>query len=318
VAALALGSVLAATLAGRNSRGRAARRATRREAGRYVDQLVAKKYRLIGLIGRGPAGEVYAGRRLTDGLNVAVKILHRHLTEVADRLERVWRDLEAVSCLPATRIARVFDYGKADAGYHYIVIEELHGQDLASRLEREGRLALDSTIEIVDQLSSILEAAADRGVAHLNLKPRNVFLVEDDDGRPEARLLDFGIHHLQDATLAPAAALQNHGFLSPEQVVDSSGAVGPHTDVFALAAVVYLALSGEYAFPSRHPAAGNHGVVHYHPPPVSRLVPELPEAVDSVLEIALAKDPTQRYARASDFARDLRAAATGSLPGGSG
>jgi hypothetical protein len=313
--ALVFGRALAATLVARKSRDRGARGTWRREAGRYVDQLVAQKYRLIGLIGRGPTGEVYAGRRLTDGREVAVKIFHRHLTESKETLLGVWRDLESVTRLPVTCIAPVLDRGKAEAGFHYIVMERLHGEDLAARLERDRRLPLDTTLEVVDQLAPVLDAAAACGMIHGNLKPRNVFLLEDEKRRLEVRLLDFGTGRIQEAALGPTAVLlTNPGFLAPEQVSGDFGAVGPHTDLFALGAVVYLALSGASPFPSPHPAALIHKTVHHHPPTIRAHAPTVPEAVEWVLEIALAKDPVHRYARASDFARDLRAAATGSLP----
>lgn len=302
VAALAFGSAL--STAGSHSRGSEGigESATPRgEAGRQVGRVLADRYRLTGLIGRSVNGEVYAGERLRDGSSIAVKILHRHLIDSPQALARVWTEIGVVSRLTPARAPAVFDFGTTEDGTSYIVMEHLEGEDLAHLLRRVRRLPLDRTVEIIDQIAAALEAAAERGIHHGNIKPRNVFLV----GKSEVKLLDWGTARMHRGG-AP-------GFLAPEQAEEGVGEIGPPTDVFALAAIAYRVLSGENAFPSTHPATAAYEALHHQPRPIRALVCDLPEQLESVLAIALAKQPEQRYAGALQFARDLRAAAAGAL-----
>jgi serine/threonine-protein kinase len=171
---------------------------------------------------------------------------------------------------------------------------------------------------LVEQLADVLDAAAKAGVVHRDVQPRNIFLVRSGEGAVDARLLDFGMCRLRGtgpgaAMTQSAAIIGTPGFLAPEQVSDGFGDVGPHTDVFALACIAYLALCGQRAFEARDPAAGAYDVLNHHPAPLRSIVPELPEAIDWVLSLALAKRPVDRYRTAGDFARDLKGAARGAL-----
>jgi hypothetical protein len=277
------------------------------------------KYRLLRRLGKGGMGQVYEAERAADGTRVALKILHPHLAELKEPLARFRREIEIAQRLPADRIARVLDFGTAGRGIEYIAMELLRGEDLAARLHRVKRLGLNETLALSTQLADTLDAAAENGIVHRDVKPRNVFLVERGDGQLEARLLDFGISRLQDGALGSgvthsAAILGTPGYLAPEQVASTFGTVGPHTDVFALGCVVYRALSGQNAFPARDPASAVYEVLNHDPPPIRELSPELPQAVEWVLALALAKHPSDRYARAGELARDLKAAAAGTLP----
>jgi serine/threonine-protein kinase len=103
------------------------------------------------------------------------------------------------------------------------------------------------------------------------------------------------------------------GYLAPEQVAPRVGAVGPATDLFALGALVHRALTGENAFVANNPAQAAYAALNVQPPPPSKLRPDLPAGVDDVVALALAKRLEDRYADAAAFARDLRAASSGTL-----
>jgi serine/threonine-protein kinase len=137
----------------------------------------------------------------------------------------------------------------------------------------------------------------------------------------DARLLDFGLCRLRDdvqgqALTRSAQLIGTAGFLAPEQVASTFGDVGPHTDAFALGCVVYEALSGQRAFPGRDAGTAAYEALHHHPTPIRELRPELPEGIDWVLTIALAKATGHRYGRAGEFARDLEAVVRGTPPRG--
>jgi serine/threonine-protein kinase len=188
----------------------------------------------------------------------------------------------------------------------------LSGEDLGAVLRRRMELPLDEVLDLVDKIADALEAAHAAGVVHRDLKPQNVFLL-DDTG--EIRLLDFGIAHLQqgEGFTVTRELLGTPGYMAPEQARGILAEIGPHTDVFALGAIAYRAITGKCPFPSRATAAAIDEAIHLVPPAPSALVSSLPTDVDYVLTLALAKRVSDRYAHPSMFAHDLRLAARGEL-----
>jgi serine/threonine protein kinase len=282
------------------------------QGGRLCGQVIADTYQLTELIGSGGMGEVYCGRRLSDGVPVAVKVLHVHLVDQAEMRERFRREAQLVARIPDTHVARVLDCGATVDGQLFIVMEYLRGEDLGSLLRRRGQLSLDEIVPLVDKIAAALEAAHAAGVVHRDLKPQNVFLV---DGTGEVKLLDFGIARLNesDGLTLTSELLGTAGYMAPEQARGVSSDIGPHTDVFALASILYRALTGVCPFPSRSTAAAVYETLHLVPPPPSTIVEALPTDVDDVLTVGLAKRASERYARATELARDLGLAARGQL-----
>jgi serine/threonine protein kinase len=280
--------------------------------GRLCGQVLASTYQLMELIGTGGMGEVYRGRRIRDGLPVAVKVLHLHLVDQVAMRERFRREALLVERIPPQHVARVLECGSTVDGQLFIVMEYLRGEDLGSLFRRRGQLELDELVPLVDKMAVALEAAHAAGVVHRDLKPQNIFLV---DGSGEVKLLDFGIARLNegDGLTLTSELLGTAGYMAPEQARGAAAEIGPHTDVFALAAIVYRALCGVCPFPSRSTAAAVYETLHLIPPPPSKVVPGLSEDVDHVLTIGLAKRSSERYARAPLLARDLRAAASSAL-----
>jgi serine/threonine-protein kinase len=258
-------------------------------------------------------GEVYQARSVADNSTVAVKVLHSHLAEQGDMRERFRREAMLVARVPGAHVPKVLEHGVLADGQSYIVMEYLRGEDLGAVLRRRGRLDLPEVVTLVERIGASLEAAHEAGVVHRDLKPQNVHIL-DDSG--EVRLLDFGIARLMEGegmTLA-SELVGTAGYMAPEQARGAGDEIGPHTDVFALGAIIYRALTGKHAFPSRSTAGAVYEALNHHPPPPSTLVPELPEDVDDVLTLALAKRCADRYARPSQLAEELRLAAQGALP----
>jgi serine/threonine-protein kinase len=282
------------------------------EGGRLAGQVLAGTYQIMELIGSGGMGEVYRGRRIRDNLPVAVKVLHLHLVDQVEMRERFRREAELVERIPGEHVARVLECGATVDGQLFIAMEHLRGEDLGSLLRRRGQLELAEVVPLVDKIAHALEAAHTAGVIHRDLKPQNIFLVE---GSAEVKLLDFGIARLNegDGLTLTSELLGTAGYMAPEQARGASSEIGPHTDVFALAAIVYRALVGVCAFPSRSTAAAVYEALHLVPAAPSSLVDGIGTDVDHVLTIGLAKRTSERYARAPLFARDLRAAAAGHL-----
>jgi predicted Ser/Thr protein kinase len=280
--------------------------------GRLCGQVLADRYELAELIGRGGMGEVYHGRNRDDGRPVAVKVLHSHLVDQGEMRERFRREALLVARIAGAHVPKVLECGILADGQQYIVMEYLRGEDLGGVLRRRGRLPLDEVVTLVEKIAASLEAAHAAGVVHRDLKPQNVLIL---DGTGDVRLLDFGIARLLegDGLTLTTELLGSAGYMAPEQARGGANEIGAYTDVFALGAIMYRALTGKCAFPSRSTAAAVNAALHLVPPPPSSLFPELPEDVDDVLSLALAKRAADRYARPSLLADGLRRAAGGSL-----
>jgi predicted Ser/Thr protein kinase len=286
--------------------------------GRLSGAVVAGRYEIGEILGRGGMGEVYQAHRRDDGRTVAVKVLHAHMEHSTEIRERFKREAALAARLPSAHVAELYEYGTTDEGYQFLAMELLRGEDLGAVLRRRNRVPPDELLPIVDDVAAALEAAHGAGIVHRDLKPQNIFLVPREGGGTHAKLVDFGIARLlEDAghgMTQSAAVLGTAGYMAPEQARGSLGEIGPHTDVFAFGAIIYRALAGRSAFTARSTAAAVDEVLNFYPPPPSRYLASLPRDVDLVVGLALAKPPADRYARASELARDLHLALRGELP----
>ncbi|MCC7072866.1 MAG: serine/threonine protein kinase [Deltaproteobacteria bacterium] len=284
------------------------------ETGRLSGRAIGD-WLLLELLGAGGMGEVYRAQRGVDGVEAALKVLHPHLAARAEVRERFRREASVAGRLSSCTAA-LLEVGTSEAGEPFIAWELLRGEDLAARLRRQQVLALPEAVALISDIAGLLEVAHAAGVVHRDLKPSNVFLARRDDGSEQVRLLDFGIAGLLDGSelTNSAAVLGSPGYLAPEQARGERAAVGPHSDVFALGAIAYRALTGQDAFPARDPAAALFEAQHHTPAPASSVQPALASDVDRVLDLALAKRVADRYAGAAELARDLAAAAAGALP----
>ena len=184
--------------------------------------VLAERYRIIGLLGRGGMGEVYRADDLKLGQPVALKFLPRHLASDKDRLERFYAEVRIARQVSHPNVCRVYDIGEID-GQQFLSMEYVDGEDLASLLKRIGRLPPDKALEISRELCAGLAAAHDRGVLHRDLKPANVMI----DGRGRARITDFGLavaaergrrgRGLGHAGLHGARAARGQGRVGPER-----------------------------------------------------------------------------------------------------
>jgi serine/threonine-protein kinase len=293
---------------------RAARQA---QAGRLTGTR-AGEYQLEELLGRGGMGEVYAARG-PDRREVAIKVLHPHLSADETVRERFRRESAIVKQMPPGTVAEVLSTGVTSEGADFIVMERLRGEDLGARLRRTGRLSTEEALALAGQLARALDAAHALGIVHRDLKPTNIYLVHAPAEAIDLRLLDFGVAHLQDAALgatltATGAVMGSPGYMAPEVIIQGATAATPAADIFACAAVLYLALTGRPAFSARSASGAFFEALNVTPASCSGTVPGIPPDVDIVLAIGLAKSAADRYRTASELTRDLVLAFSGELP----
>src|SRR5579862_8272924 len=159
-----------------------------------IGQMIDSKYRIVRMLGEGGMGTVYEGQNVRIGHRVAIKVLHTDLASRSDILERFEREAQAAGRIGSEHIVEVYDLGELPGGVRYMVMEYLDGENLATRLERDGRMAPQQMAPIFGHVLEGIGAAHAAGIIHRDLKPENIFLVRDKKtGKDFAKLVDFGV-----------------------------------------------------------------------------------------------------------------------------
>jgi serine/threonine protein kinase len=210
----------------------ASARAVPGAVGRFTaGEIVAARFRIVGLLGHGGMGEVYRADDLTLGHQVALKFLPREVDDRAELLDRLRGEVSVTRQISHPNVCRVYDIASA-AGRHFLSMEYIDGEDLASLLRRIGRLPADKALDIGRQLCAGLAAAHDVGVIHRDLKPANVML----DGRGKVRIADFGLAVVARGSVAPVDRAGTPADMAPEQVEGAPLSV--QSDLYALGLVL--------------------------------------------------------------------------------
>jgi serine/threonine-protein kinase len=249
--------------------------------------LLAGRYRLVGLLGRGGMGEVYRADDLTLGQSVALKFLPPSLASDADRLRRFYQEARVAREIAHPNVCRVYDVGATD-GRAFLSMEYVDGEDLASLLRRIGRLPGEKGVEIARQLCAGLAAIHERGVVHRDLKPGNVML----DGRGRVRLTDFGLAALGAEVVGAEARAGTPAYMAPEQLRGER--VDARSDVFALGLVLYEIFTGKRAFEGDTPAEIARRHRDSAPRSPSTILTDLDPAIERVIARCLEQDPAAR------------------------
>jgi serine/threonine protein kinase len=269
--------------------------------GRFLPgRLIAGRYRIIALLGKGGMGEVYRADDLTLGQAVAMKFLPEEATRDEGLLERFRNEVRTARKVSHPNVCRVYDVGEVE-GQTFFTMEYVDGEDLASLLRRIGRLPPDKAVEISRQLCAGLAAAHAKGVLHRDLKPANIML----DGRGQVVITDFGLAGVADNIRGAEIRSGTPAYMSPEQIAGTE--VTTRSDVYALGLVLYEIFTGKRAF-----AEKTVGVLAGHsdrtPSRPSSVVKDLDPIVEKVILRCLEIDSASRPPNAL--------AVAAALPGG--
>ena len=264
-----------------------------------------KGYELREKIGAGGFGAVYRASQPVVGREVAIKVILPQYANHPDFIRRFEMEAQLVARLENPFIVPLYDYWRDPEGA-YLVMRYLRGGSLRDRL-KVGPLTLTETARLVDQMAAALTVAHRNGVIHRDLKPANILL--DEEGN--AYLTDFGIAKalLQSGdTSQTGQILGSPAYLSPEQI--KAEMVSPQTDLYCLGLVIYEALTGHMPFLGDiSPSALLYKQLSEPLPLLTSTRPDLPAALDEVIQQATAKKPAQRYQSASRMAGAFRKAA---------
>jgi serine/threonine protein kinase len=258
-------------------------------------------YRIEEVLGRGGMGVVYRATQLALERAVAIKLIAAERSEDPVFRERFKSESRIAASIDHANVIPVYEAGEDD-GLLFIAMRLVDGVDLAQLIGHAGPLEPTRALRIVEQLAGALDAAHARGLVHRDVKPANVLLTVDE---PEhAYLTDFGVAKHIGALSRITRVDQWVGtldYLAPEQIRGEG--LDASADIYALTGLFYHCLTGETPFPRDSEAATMWAHVSAPPPEASRARPDLPEKVDEVIARGMAKDPTDRYASASDLAQ---------------
>lgn len=269
--------------------------------GRFLPgRLIAGRYRIIALLGKGGMGEVYRADDLTLGQAVAMKFLPEEATSHEGMLERFKNEVRIARRISHPNVCRVYDVGEID-GATFFTMEYVDGEDLASLLRRIGRLPQDKAVEIARQICAGLAAAHGKGVLHRDLKPANIML----DGRGQVVITDFGLAGVADDIRGPEVRSGTPAYMAPEQIEGRE--VTMLSDVYALGLVLYEIFTGKRAFTEK-----SLGISQDHkdrtPSRPSSVVRDIDPIVEKVILRCLEAEPSLRPPTAL--------AVSAALPGG--
>ncbi len=272
-----------------------------------ADRQKLGRYDIIRVLGKGAMGVVYAGVDPNLERQVAIKTIRLQTlsAEAAAEFEGRFRtEARSAARLHHPNIVSVFDSGQ-DADTTFLVMELIEGQDLKHHLEAGARFSVRTALLMVHDLLLALEHAHQQKVVHRDVKPANILI--EANGR--VKLTDFGVARIQDPEESGhtqvGGSVGTPRYMAPEQAKGLRG--DARSDLFSAAVVLYELLTGDPPFRGENSFVIIHQINSFDPPPPSSIIPELPAALDGVLQKGLAKDPAHRFATAREFALALRA-----------
>jgi cytochrome c-type biogenesis protein CcmH/NrfG len=278
-----------------------------------IGQVIAGRYEIVRLLGAGGMGAVYQARQLSMDRMVALKLIHPHIAsdEVARRFHR---EMQATSKIEHPNTIRVFDYGADDKGQLFLAMEFLEGRPLSRVLEHDGALPVARLVHIASQVVRALGAAHAEGIAHRDLKPDNIMLVDRYGERDVVKVLDFGIARFVDDDESRAkmthdgAVVGTPAYLSPEQAMGQP--IDARADFYSLGVMLYQMALGRLPFEGPTLAALLVAHATAEPPAPSLVAPgKIPPELEALILRLMSKSPADRPANAAEVLRALEAIA---------
>jgi serine/threonine protein kinase len=284
------------------------------EAGVVASRLIAGRYELDALIGKGGIAEVWRARHVALNSFVAIKFLQGGASAQNEAaLRRFTTEAQVTAQLKSQHAVQVFDFGVADDGRPYLVMELLEGETLGRRLEREGRLGVLAAARILGQSARALHRAHLIGIVHRDFKPDNIVVGADDEGRDYVKVVDFGIAKLVGdldpptepgpdlASTAPPTTFTKTGamlgtpyYMAPEQI-RSAADVDLRADVWAFGVVAFECLTGCTPFNGETLLELFEKIESGEHPAADKLEPSVPVGFQAWFDTACAPDPARRF-----------------------
>jgi len=264
------------------------------------------QYKLKRLIGSGGMGDVYLAEHVLMKRPCAIKVIRPEKAGDPKVLARFEREVQATAKLSHWNSIDIFDYGRADDGTFYYVMEFLPGMSLAELVRRYGPIPAARAVHLIKQACDALQEAHEVGLVHRDIKPANIFAAVRGGLFDVAKLLDFGLAKpladtdgaqlTQEGTITGSPA-----FMSPEQAIGDRDP-DARSDVYAVGGVLYFLLTGRPVFDDENPMKVLIAHAHQQPEPPSQHNGEVPDDIELVILRCLQKNPDDRYQSAADLA----------------
>jgi serine/threonine-protein kinase len=275
-----------------------------------LSSVIAGKYRIDRVLGKGGMGVVVAAHHIALDTRVAIKfLLGADATRQAH--ERFAREARAAAKISSEHVARVIDVGELENGAPYMVMELLDGSDLGDLLARQGPLPTDLAVDFVLQACEAIAEAHSLGIVHRDLKPANLFCVRRADGSACIKVLDFGISKVGNGSAsggvpmtATNALMGTPVYMSPEQM-KSSRDVDARTDIWALGIILFELLSGRVPFGGDTLPEVCVNIISSPPPPLGALRRDVHPGLQAAVQHCLAKNRDERFSTVAELARAL-------------
>jgi serine/threonine protein kinase len=281
-------------------------------------RVIAGKYEVTRLIGRGGMGTVWEGKHISLDQKVAIKFIHPQRAANREAQRRLMLEAKAAARLKTRHAVGVFDYGVTDDGTSYIVMEYLDGTTLEKVLRETGRLPAPEVAYIVEGAAKALHVAHAAGVIHRDLKPDNIFLAKEPEGDESGfgyvvKLVDFGIakivhdetaHGVASGATQDGMVVGTPHFMSPEALT-ATAPVGPATDLWSLGACAFAAMVGRLPFDGEGIGMVSVKVCAAPLPVPSQLFAGVPVGFDAWFARACHRDPAKRFQTAEELASAL-------------
>ena len=275
-------------------------------------EVLAGKYRIERVLGQGGMGVVVLATHLHLDERVAIKFLLQSALGVPESVARFAREARSAVKIKSEHVARVIDVGTLETGCPYMVMEYLHGRDLAQLVLEQGPLSIEHAVDFVLQACEAIAEAHALGIVHRDLKPSNLFLIHRADGSPCVKVLDFGISKTTgmagsgpDLGMTRTTAVMGSPlYMSPEQMASSRN-VDVRTDIWALGAILFELCTGQVPFAADTMPQLCAMVLQEPAPPLRNKLPLAPEGLEAAILRCLEKTPTNRYANVAELANAL-------------
>jgi serine/threonine protein kinase len=260
------------------------------------------RYQILERVGRGGMGVLYRAHDPILDREVAVKVMLADFSDDTEQMRpRFYREAKSAAKLQHRNIVTVFEFAEENNQPH-IVMEFLRGSPLNSRMEELPALTLDDKLDVVSQLCSGLGYAHAQGIVHRDVKPANVFILQDGT----VKLLDFGIAKLATSTLTRQGDVVGSApYMSPEQIAGAQDLDG-RSDVWSTGVLLYELLTGRKPFDGEGLTTVIAGILREQPPSLDQLVPGLPKQLLDTVTRALEKDRDRRFQTAEELGRELQ------------
>jgi serine/threonine-protein kinase len=267
--------------------------------GKFVaGTVLANRYRIIGLLGKGGMGEVFKAEDIKLNQTVALKFLPDTLEKDSSALSRFHSEVRVARQVSHPNVCRVFDIGEIE-NRHFLSMEFIDGDDLSSLLRRIGRLPSDKAVEIARQLCFGLAAIHEAGILHRDLKPANVII----DSRGKTRITDFGIAGIEEELTGGEIRVGTPAYMSPEQITGKE--VSPKSDLYSLGLLLYEIFTGKQAFQSDSLPDLLHKQQTTAPTNPSEILKDISPLVEKTILQCLEKNPSERPKNALQVAMML-------------